>query len=55
MLNKHLLKWGYVGILKKSENNKNSGQGSITNDDNIEVIISKTDHNHSACPVEVMR
>ncbi|KAE9538617.1 hypothetical protein AGLY_005716, partial [Aphis glycines] len=27
--------------------------GSITTDESIKVIISTTDHNHSACPVEV--
>jgi len=25
----------------------------VTTDENIEVILSKTNHNHNACPVEV--
>lgn len=43
------VRWNCV---KKSKNNENSCQGSITTDESIKVIISTTDHNHSACPVE---
>jgi hypothetical protein len=46
-----------VGIhwncVKKSKNNENNCQGSITTDVNIKVIVSITDHNPNACPVEV--
>jgi hypothetical protein len=44
------IRWNCV---KKSKNNENNCQGSITTDVNIKVIVSKTDHNHNACPVEV--
>jgi len=44
------VRWNCV---KKSKNNENSCQGSITIDESIKVVISTTDHNHSACPVEV--
>lgn len=45
------IRWNCI---KKSKNNENSCQGSITTDDSIKVIVSTTDHNnHRACPIEV--
>ncbi|KAL4082685.1 hypothetical protein QTP88_029745 [Uroleucon formosanum] len=44
------IRWNCI---KKSKNNENSCLRSITTDDSIKVIVSTTDHNHRACPVEV--